>query len=237
MTPDKRKAEAKAQNAKRTDPLDPVNFVAAPGPQPDNSQVEDGTTQEEEVKAEGQDAPASTEPDDDVFIRASSVHLCLASKSFEKMLRGPWLEGSSGGNGTPKTCTASEWDTDAFLTVLNIIHGHHRAVPKEVSLEKLARIAAIIDYYDCHEITEVFVQMWIAPLNAKRSTVIGKEGMLWIFVSSIFRNETIFVEMARTTIAEAQGPLQSMELPFPPGLLGSFSPPKLIDLKLSSQRW
>lgn len=177
----------------------------------------------------GHDEPGHDEPEQDVTILASSSHLCLASETFRKMLRGPWLEGASGASeGSVKKCTASEWDTNAFTTVLYIIHGRHRAVPSAVDLETLAKIAAIVDYYHCHEATEVLIQRWIKPAAFPVPVAeYGKDCMLRMLVAWVFRQRDIFEEMARLAVMQSQGPLQTMDLPFPKTLLGSSAPRKV----------
>lgn len=39
-----------------------------------------------------------------------------------------------------------------MLILMNIIQGRNRSVPEIINLEMLARLAILVDYYDCHEV-------------------------------------------------------------------------------------
>lgn len=98
----------------------------------------------------------SSEPDEltaPTFL-VSSRHLILASPVFKKMLTGPSWSEAKKVHGQFKV-DASEWDTQALSIVLNLVHGRHRRTPKTATLESLANIAAIVDYYEFHEAVEV----------------------------------------------------------------------------------
>jgi len=47
--------------------------------------------------------------------------------------------------------TGENWDEEALLILMNIIHGHTQEVPRTVDLELLTRMAEIVDYYELHE--------------------------------------------------------------------------------------
>ncbi|KAK3370952.1 hypothetical protein B0T24DRAFT_531308, partial [Lasiosphaeria ovina] len=74
----------------------------------------------------------------------SSRHLILASPVFKVMLTGGWKEGEK--NNGPLRGGAEDWDTEALMIVMNVLHNHYRQVLKKVSLEILAKIAVIINY-------------------------------------------------------------------------------------------
>ena len=42
-----------------------------------------------------------------------------------------------------------EWGEDAFLILMNIFHLQNDKVPEKVTLQTLAKIAVLVDYYDC----------------------------------------------------------------------------------------
>ena len=77
---------------------------------------------------------------------------------------------------------AHDWDEDAFLVLLNVIHLRHRRVPRTVPLGMLAEVAVLIDYYECGEAIELFTQMWIDNIrrNAMPSTCC-RDMILWIW--------------------------------------------------------
>ncbi|KAM0439217.1 hypothetical protein ACHAQK_006323 [Fusarium lateritium] len=117
-----------------------------------------------------------------VEFRVSSRHLSLASPVFRAMLESKFKESRLNEQGLYEI-QATEWDAEALVILLDIIHGHHRDVPKQISVETLSHIAIIVDYYGCHEIMELVFTAWMAyrgefedfvkqdpsPLNAERA--------------------------------------------------------------------
>ena len=96
------------------------------------------------------------EEQSEVHFRVSSKHLILSSHYFKTMLKGPWKEAD------PlwyHQIEAEDFDEDTFLTVMYLIHGRHRSVPKILNLEQLAKTAVIIDYYECHEVAEPYIEI------------------------------------------------------------------------------
>ena len=63
--------------------------------------------------------------------------------------------------------SVEDWDEEAFVIMMNIFHLRFRRVPRTITLEMLAKIAVIADYYKCCESTELFTDMWIADLETK----------------------------------------------------------------------
>lgn len=158
---------------------------------------------------------------DEMRVRVSSRHLSLASPVFSKMLEGQFKEGIQNSQSFRRIET-SEWDTEALLILLDIIHGHHRRVPRTVSLEMLGKIAVLVDYYDCHEIVEVFVDLWVPNMEKDLPTSYGKDSTIWLSISSVFSRAAIFEAMAKITVHACHGPMCTMELPIPHKLLGKF---------------
>ncbi|KAM0543959.1 hypothetical protein ACHAPJ_012054 [Fusarium lateritium] len=118
----------------------------------------------------------------EVRFRVSSAHLCLASPVFRAMLDGPFSEGIRNKQGLYEI-KAFDWGAEALLILLDIIHGHHRSTPKTVELFLLLDIAALVDYYQCHEIVEPFAEMWIAAFGDKTWEDYDSSCMPWMFIS------------------------------------------------------
>ncbi|KFA71736.1 hypothetical protein S40288_09676 [Stachybotrys chartarum IBT 40288] len=121
----------------------------------------------------------------EIRMRVSSRHLCLASHYFEKMLSGPWKERLPKQEGLHKIYV-HDWDAEALVIVFDIIHGHHRSVPRSISLEMLAKTAAIVDYFGCHEAVDIFADVWIQSLKGQIPKSYGKESILWLSISCVF---------------------------------------------------
>ena len=97
------------------------------------------------------------------------------------MLTGGWKEGDK--NNSLLRGGAEDWDAEAFLIVMNVLHSHCRQVPKTVSLEMLAKIAVIVDYYKIYEALQIVVSVWIKALKTTLPDSLGKDIILWILVS------------------------------------------------------
>lgn len=160
--------------------------------------------------------PKYSGPTNELRMLVSSRHLSLASLTFRKMLNGPWLEGSSSSSsGLIREVRATEWDASAFLIVQDIIHGHGRLVPTSLSVELLAKIAAIVDYYDCHDVTEPFVDRWIQDLRGNFPSSYGKDCVLWLSISWVFLRVDVLQKMAVLAIKGCEPSVETMGLPVP----------------------
>jgi hypothetical protein len=155
---------------------------------------------------------------DEVRLRVSSRHLCLASPIFRRQLEGPWKESIPNNESLYKIET-SDWDIAALLILMNIIHGHHRDVPRSIDLETLAKIAILVDYYQCHEVTEIFAVIWMTNLEQNMPCSYGKESVILTFVSWVFSNAGIFQKMTALAIKESEGALETMLFPLPNAIL------------------
>jgi BTB/POZ domain len=125
-------------------------------------------------------APANADDDENsgVGIRASSRHLILASAYFRRMLKGAWIESNTLQSEGYLRIEETDLDSSALRILMDIIHGRTRRVPKALSLEMLAKIAIIVDYYECHEVVEVFSRMWIKELKETVPGTYSRDTML-----------------------------------------------------------
>ncbi len=163
------------------------------------------------------DEPPSTEREVKVRMRVSSKHLTLASPYFKKMLHGPWIESAiSDSNKTIE----SEGDVAAMLILMNIIHGNVRSVPRSVKIEMLVKIAVLVDYYQCHEVTELFVETWIRDLERDVPGSYGRNLVLWLTVSCVFSQKSLLTRLAQVASRQSTTPLQTMGFPIPNHVAG-----------------
>ncbi|KAH7176960.1 hypothetical protein EDB81DRAFT_707713 [Dactylonectria macrodidyma] len=151
-------------------------------------------------------------PPVEIRMQLSSRHLILASPFFRKMLGGPWQEGTSG-SVKLREITASGWDEEALVIVLDAIHGHHRDVPKSLDLETLAKIAVIVDYYGCTEAMEPYVRPWILDEHKTLTQFCGPDCLLWLCVSWVFSQPRIFEAMSELIVKHTEGPIDVPNLP------------------------
>ncbi|EWY79815.1 hypothetical protein FOYG_17103 [Fusarium oxysporum NRRL 32931] len=150
--------------------------------------------------------------------RVSTKHLCIASPVFRKMIQGNFQESQ------PK-----DWNTRALLILLDIIHGHHRQVPRVLDLDTIAQIGFLVDYYDCLEIVEVFFDLWQAHLSDwwkygriyfDKSSIhpFGESQLLMLFIALTFRNQVVFKNLTISAILTTSGHIET-HLPVPSQIL------------------
>lgn len=154
--------------------------------------------------------------------RVSSAHLILASGYFRRMLTGPWIE-SLADDGI-KQAKAHDWDEDVFLALMNIIHGRNRKVSRIVGLDFLAKFAAMVDYYKCHEAVELwsscFWQQWkhTAVLYFQHND--RRNLTLRLLISWVFSDSPTFSALTQHVLWHSTKPLQTFELPIPAVIIG-----------------
>lgn len=168
---------------------------------------------ESDLAHESTDGPIEERPA--IQMRVSSQHLILASPVFRQMLKGPWKEGITS-TASSSHISMSEWDAKAFMILLDIIHGHHWDVPKSLGLEMLTKFAVIVDYYQCYEIVDVFVDRWLREMERDLPTCHGKTSVMWLCVSWVFSRSETFHATAKLALKHQEGPIGFMNLPIAP---------------------
>jgi hypothetical protein len=161
----------------------------------------------------------------EVHYRVSSRHLALASPWFKRALsKYGWSESGRNPEDGMFHVKAADWDEEALLVVLNILHLRNGKVPRSVSLEMLAKIAVLVDYYECGEALEVFTEKWIESLKASTPvpSTYDRDLVLWIWVSWIFDLADHFERATAVVIKEGQETLRNLELPIPSKVSSKF---------------
>ncbi|KAI8962919.1 hypothetical protein F5Y11DRAFT_170767 [Daldinia sp. FL1419] len=157
------------------------------------------------------DQPISPSPT--VQFILSSKHLILASEYFKNSLRGPWKEATSASSDGRRHVDAYDWDDDAMLLLMRIIHGHNYKVPYTITLETLARLAVLVDYYQCNEVVTVWLSIWLSRMTQPEHNSFGRDHILWILVSWVFEKGPKFVNATRLAMEECPGELPTLGLP------------------------
>ncbi|KAF5679185.1 hypothetical protein FHETE_926 [Fusarium heterosporum] len=155
----------------------------------------------------------------EIRMLVSGNHLKLASSYFDKMFSGPFIEAETNQSGL-RQVTASGWDPEAFKMVLTIMHGYHRQVPKSFSLELLAKVAMVVNYYECHEIIGPYANIWLKKVKSKVPTVYGKDCILCLFISWVFSGSEMFQQMTRLALKHSRKLIEVEDLAIPATLLG-----------------
>lgn len=187
------------------DPRAPEESAAEPG--------SDGVNSEQALVNGGQDIPLAGE----VHYTVSSSQLKLASPKFRSMLSGNvWTEATPDETDGRYHIYAEDWDADALLIVLNALHFRNSKVPRSASLEMLAKVVVLAEYYCCMEAIELLIEMWTKTL--RKCTPIPsdycRDLMLWMCVAWVLRLPEEFAQT--TAIAIKQSPheeLPTLNLP------------------------
>ena len=136
------------------------------------------------------------------------------------MLQGPWKEGKTLTSAGCVEITVEDWDPEAFMILLNIIHGHMRKVPRSLDFEMLTKMAILVDYYECLEIMEFHAERWIDQLPAKRPFTNHDDPIRWLCISWVFRNGKLFKEITGDIQRSFSDRIPTLELPIPNSVLG-----------------
>ncbi|KAG5294284.1 BTB domain-containing protein [Histoplasma ohiense] len=151
----------------------------------------------------------------EVLIRASSRHLILASSVFRAMLQRKFSECNAlQKNGSVEIRLPAD-DPDAFLILLNIIHGYMRRVPTEVDIDTYTQIAVLTDKYDVHEAVEIFTNSWFEKLKDAIPKTYTEDIPGWICICWIFNRPQEFKHVTRLALRQGKQNLPLGDLPIP----------------------
>ncbi|KAI9040200.1 BTB/POZ domain-containing protein [Aspergillus affinis] len=173
----------------------------------------------EEPAEEPVDEPAE-EPEENCFrIQVSAKHLILASSAFKKILTGGWKESITYLQEGSVEITADSWDLDALLLMLRIIHCQSYQIPRKLTLEMLAKVAVLADYYDCREAVDFFADTWINALDDIIPTTYSRDLILWLWVAWYFHLPAKFKEATSTAMSLSNGWIDNLGLPIPDDII------------------
>jgi hypothetical protein len=128
------------------------------------------------------------------------------------------MESSKNDEGIRHIC-ARDWDAEAMRIVLSILHNRTKSIPGTVSLELLCRISVIVDYYQLQDAIHFFATKWIDPLRSSLPSVWGRDLLMWLCVSNVFRDKGSFKAVTRTVVQHAPSEIPSLGLPISQDIL------------------
>ncbi|KAF2796488.1 hypothetical protein K505DRAFT_300197 [Melanomma pulvis-pyrius CBS 109.77] len=165
------------------------------------------------------EAEAKPLEEEGIYFHVCSGNLMSASPWFNRVLKKDgWMEAYPNAEDRRFRITAEDWDEEAFVILMNIFHLRNREVPRTVTLEMLAKIAVLADYYECTESIELFTDIWITHLRAKVAipTTYCRDLILWIWVSWVFKSGDPFREATAVAIKQNTRAVADLGLPIPP---------------------
>jgi hypothetical protein len=154
-------------------------------------------------------------------IQVSAKHLMLASSVFKKILTGGWKESVAYLQKGSVEITTQGWDIEALLILLRVIHGQHYHIPRKLTLEMLAKVAVLVDYYECKEATSVWTTIWIDSLEEKIPSTYSRDLFLWLWISWFLQLPTQFKKLTSTVMSQSNGWINNgLGLPIPDKVMG-----------------
>ncbi|KAH6875309.1 hypothetical protein BKA58DRAFT_427908 [Alternaria rosae] len=183
--------------------------------------LDEGSTALTEPSSAVQRTPSPDLPEEpeeeSIHYHVSSRHLILASVAFKRMLaQNGFAESVRNEADGLYHITAHDWDAEAFLIVLRIVHGRNKQVPREVSLEMLAKIAVLEDYYNFEEALDVFTEVWILELTKRPIPQMHcRDLVLWVWIAWVFDIEQQFTKATATSIRQITESFRTLDLPIP----------------------
>ncbi|KAI4950459.1 hypothetical protein J4E91_004342 [Alternaria rosae] len=183
--------------------------------------LDEGSTALTEPSSAVQRTPSPDLPEEpeeeSIHYHVSSRHLILASVAFKRMLaQNGFAESVRNEADGLYHITAHDWDAEAFLIVLRIVHGRNKLIPREVRLEMLAKIAVLEDYYNFGEALDLFTEVWIRELtNRPIPQTHCRDLVLWVWVAWVFDVEQQFTNVTATSMRQITESFRTLDLPIP----------------------
>ncbi|KAJ5882820.1 uncharacterized protein N7473_011082 [Penicillium subrubescens] len=156
-------------------------------------------------------------------IQVSAKHLTFASPVFKRLLAGSWKESVAFLQKGSVEIVADSWDIEALMILLRAIHGQHYHIPKKLTLEMLAKVAVIADYYECGETLCFLTDVWIEKLEEKIPAAASKDLVLWLWIAWFFRLPSQFKLSTSIAMSHSEGSIDSLELPIPKSVIVSIN--------------
>ncbi|PYI35952.1 hypothetical protein BP00DRAFT_492177 [Aspergillus indologenus CBS 114.80] len=183
----------------------------------DENDKHEGNPHVQSVKSSGDCNQEATREVHRVLV--SGKHLALASSYFKNMLRGTWKETTSHLATGPMEIAAEGWDLEALLIVLQVLHCQNSQIPRKLSLEMIAKIAVVADYYQCKEALGFFSQTWLDSLEQEPPSTYCRDLLLWIWISWFFGRQSQFRQTTSAAASRSTSPVDSLGLPIPGAII------------------
>ncbi|KAF2732405.1 hypothetical protein EJ04DRAFT_565982 [Polyplosphaeria fusca] len=114
--------------------------------------------------------------------------------------------------------SAEDWDEKTFLLLMNMFHLQCAQIPSTLTLESMAKLAVLIDYYECALSIMIWTSNWVEDL--KKSAFIPKtycrDLILWVCVAWHFDMKLQFKEATMSAVKQCnESKIRTCGLPVP----------------------
>ncbi|CEL10147.1 hypothetical protein ASPCAL13272 [Aspergillus calidoustus] len=154
-------------------------------------------------------------------IRVSSAQLIKSSPFFKVALTGGWKETVRFQNDGDMEVGAPDWDIDALLVVMRLVHNKPRKLPTQPSFELLTGVSIIADYYQCRDAVLPYEKRWKNILFPSITSMDIETFVTGLWVASFFGCGEDFRRFSIDLLEHSHGTLDSGGLPLPQNILGT----------------
>ena len=158
-----------------------------------------------------------------VNVLVSSKHMTLASCVFKTKLVPDSIKNGAGSTASGKIeISLIEDDSEAFIVLLNVIHGRNRLVPLTLSLDLLTKVAVLVEKYNLHDVVAVFGDIWVFDAMDRSDSGYFLQVSQWLCIAWVFKDEELFNTVSCLAVKfSKKGFSGSMDgLPLPPHIIG-----------------
>ncbi|KAJ9217576.1 hypothetical protein DTO166G4_758 [Paecilomyces variotii] len=152
-------------------------------------------------------------------IQVSAKHLVLASPVFKQILTGGWKESVTYLQKGSVEITTEGWDVEALLILLRVMHCQNYHVPRKLTLEMVAKVAVLADYYECKEAIRFSADTWIKSLEEVPPDRYCRDLILWLWISYYLKLPGQFQKASSIAISQSNGWINNCGLPIPDKVL------------------
>jgi hypothetical protein len=164
--------------------------------------------------------------------QVSSIHLKNTSQNFRNMLSLGFSESVIDPEDGKYHVMVEEFNPKALEHVINIIHAKSWRLPEHLTLEQLADIAVVVDYYDMYGAVSFYTTVWAKRLHDQIWKATGRSydkfphvyrrpSILQAFVAWKFGTEKSLQLSAAVSLKQSKGPIPDIGIPLL-GLAGEF---------------
>ncbi|KAJ5713471.1 uncharacterized protein N7483_010652 [Penicillium malachiteum] len=142
---------------------------------------------------------------------------------FKSMLTGGWKESVEFQQNVSVTIEVEGWDVDSFTIVLRAIHGKFNQIPKSRTLEQVAKIADIADYYQLKEIMSVMLPAWKTALSDGLAHGTYRDLVMSVWASWFFGADQEFKNATSSAMTRMSGQVVSLGCPIPAKIINAMN--------------